>query len=112
MLAEEELLPDPKPLGQEVPERDVIEGLSLMMTQAMNHYQREEHHCFMCGVTDHFAQDCPHWESFHMWQKEQLKSQGIGSQSKDVNKLPKVVNACVASMRGMSLMIASGPTAH
>ena len=41
MLAEEELLPDPKSLEQGVLEPDVIEGLSLRMTQAMNHYQRE-----------------------------------------------------------------------
>ena len=47
-LAEEELLPDPEPLDQGVPEPDVIEGLSLRMTQAMNHYQWEERHCFVC----------------------------------------------------------------
>ena len=40
MLAEEELLPpDPEPPGSEVPEPDIIEGLSLRMTQVMNHYQ-------------------------------------------------------------------------
>ena len=77
MLAEEELLlPDPEPLEQGVLEPNMIEGLSLRMTQAMNHYQREEWHCFVCGVTDHFAWDCPHQESFHMWWKEQLNSQG------------------------------------
>ena len=58
-LTEEELLPpDPQPLDPGVPELDVIEGLSLRMTQAMSHYQREECQCFMCGVTDHFAQNC------------------------------------------------------
>ena len=61
MLAEEELLPpDPKPPDSEAPEPDVIEGLSLRMTQVMNHYQREECHCFVCRATDHFAKDCPH----------------------------------------------------
>ena len=42
MLAEEELLlPDPEPLDSGVPELDIIEGLSLQMTQAINHYQCE-----------------------------------------------------------------------
>ena len=42
----------------ELPEFDQIEGLNMQMTQAMNHYQREEWRCFVCGTTDHFAQDC------------------------------------------------------
>ena len=65
MLTEEELLPpDPEPLDPGVPELDIIESLSLRMTQAMNHYQHEEHCCFMCGATDHFTWDCPYWEAF------------------------------------------------
>ena len=61
MLAKEELLlPDPKPLDPGVPEPDMIEGLSLRMTQAMNHYQCEECHCFVCGATDPFTWDCLH----------------------------------------------------
>ena len=60
-LAKEDLLlPDPEPLDSGVPEPDIIKSLSLRMTQAMNHYQQEESHCFVCGATDHFAQDCPH----------------------------------------------------
>ena len=39
----------------EVPEPDLIEGLSQRMTQVMNHYQREECHCFVCRATDHIA---------------------------------------------------------
>ena len=98
-LAKKELLsPDPDPLDQGVPELDMIESLSLRMTQAMNHYQREEHHCFVCGSIDHFAQDCPHRESFCMWWKEQLNSQGTGSQSKESAKHPKDVNAHMTSM--------------
>ena len=112
-LAEEELLPpDPEPLDQGVLELDMIEGLSLRMTQAMNHYQHEECHCFVCGVTDHFTWDCPHVESFHMWWKEQLNSQGTGLQMKELAKPPKDVNTCVTTMQGASLMIASGLTAH
>ena len=89
-LAEEELLlPDPEPLEQGVPEPDMIEGLSLRITQAMNLYQRKECHCFMCGATNHFAQNCPDQESFHMWQKEQLNSQGTGSQLKEAANPPR-----------------------
>ena len=84
MLTEEELLlPDPEPLDPEVPELDIIEGLSLRMTQAMNHYQREERCCFVCGVADHFAWDCPHREAFHIWHKEHLNSKGVGPQPKE-----------------------------
>ena len=61
MLEEEELLPpDPKSPDSEARELEQIEGLSLRMTQAMNHYQQEEHCCFVCGATDHFMRDCPH----------------------------------------------------
>ena len=38
-LTKEELLPpDPEPLDPGVPKLDVMEGLSLRMTQVMNHY--------------------------------------------------------------------------
>ena len=43
-LKDEELfLPDPEVQDAEPPELDQIEGLSVRMTQAMNHYQWEEH---------------------------------------------------------------------
>ena len=59
-LAKEELLlPDPKPLDPGVTEPDITEGLSLKMTQAMNHYQCEEHHCFMCRATTRFTLPTP-----------------------------------------------------
>ena len=61
MIAEEELLPpDPEPPDSEPLEPDVTEGLSLRMAQAVNHYQREECHCFMFEATNHFARDCLH----------------------------------------------------
>ena len=64
MLEEGELLPpDPESLDSEAPKLDQIEGLSLRMTQAMNHFQQEAHHCFVCGVIDHFMRDCSHWET-------------------------------------------------
>ena len=77
------LPPDPEPLDPGAPELDIIEGLSLRMTQAMNHYQHEEHHCFVCGATYHFAQDCPHQEAFHVWHKKHLNSKGVGPQLKE-----------------------------
>ena len=33
---------DPEPVESTPPEPDHLEGLTLRMTQAMNHYQREE----------------------------------------------------------------------
>ena len=84
MLTEEQLLlPDPKPLDPGVPEPDIIEDLSLRMTQAMNHYQHEECCCFVCRATDHFAQDCSHQEAFCVWHKEYLNSKGAGQQPKE-----------------------------
>ena len=84
MLTKEELLlPDPKPLDPGVPEPGIIEGLSLRMTQAMSHYHCEECHCFVCGATDHFTQDCLQREAFCIWHKEHLNSKGVGPQPKE-----------------------------
>ena len=83
MLAEEEFLqPNPEPPDSEASKPDITEGLSLRMTQVMNHFQWEEHCCFMCGATDHFVRDCPHQETFHTWHKEHLNSKGVGPQEK------------------------------
>ena len=115
MLAEEELLPpDPEPPDSEVPEPYVIEGLNLKMTQAMNHYQREEHHCFMRWATDHFARDCSHWETFHTWHKEHLNSKGAGSQEKvpTPKSPPTEVSVQVATTHCTSSLFADGLTTH
>ena len=68
----------------------------MRMTQVMNHYQWEEHQCFVCRSPSHFAQDCSHWDSFCMWQKEQLDAKGVGPQLKEANKPSQEVNAWVA----------------
>ena len=71
------LPPDLEKQEPEPPGDDPLDGLSTRMTQAMNHFQREEHHCFICGQTGHFTRECPHKDAFHTWQK-QLNFQGVG----------------------------------
>ena len=63
---------EPEPPGD-----DPLDGLSTQMTQAMNHFQREEHHCFICGQTGHFIRECLHKDVFCTWHK-QLNFQGAG----------------------------------
>ena len=48
----------PPNLGEQEPEPpgdDPLDGLSTQMTQAMNHFQQEEHRCFICRQTGHFV---------------------------------------------------------
>ena len=74
--------PDPELVESAQPEPDHIEGLCLRMTQAMNHYQKQEHQCFMCGDTGHFVRNHPHCEAFHAWHKEHLNSLGAGQKNR------------------------------
>ena len=71
------LPPDPEEQEPEPPGDDPLDGLSTWMTQAMNHFQREEHRCFICRQTGHFTRECPHKNVFCTWQK-QLNFQGVG----------------------------------
>ena len=74
--------PDPDPAENAPPKPDHIEGLSLRMTQAMNHYQRQEHKCFMWWDSIHFTRECPHHEAFCAWHKDHLNSQGVGQENR------------------------------
>ena len=71
------LPPDLEEQESEPPGDDPLDGLSTWMTQAMNHFQWEERHYFICRQTGHFARECPHKDAFHAWLK-QLNFQGAG----------------------------------
>ena len=75
---EEQFPPDPESHELEMPKFDQIEGLSMCMTQVMDHFQCKEHKCFVCGMPDHFVRDCPHWETFCKWHKKHLNFPGVG----------------------------------
>ena len=74
--------PDPKSQDVDTLKQDQLEGFNMQMTQAMNHYQCKEHHCFVCGATDHFARDCLHCQAFCVWHQEHLNSKGMGLNDK------------------------------
>ena len=71
------LPPNPEEQEPEPPGDDPLDGLSTWMTQAMNHFQREECCCFIYRQTGHFMRECPHKDVYRTWQK-QLNFQGAG----------------------------------
>ena len=120
------LPPDPEKQEPGPPGDDPLDGLSTWMTQAMNHFQWEEHHCFICGQTGHFVRECPHKDAFRTWQK-QLNFQGVGQhQGGPTPKNPSphpmkrksheeesvTVNAWVAGARNSTSLFVDGPTTN
>ena len=82
-LEEDKLfLPDPEPQEADNLVPEPLEGISVWLAQAMNHYQWKECQCFVCGATNHFAWDCPHYNTFRKWHKEQLNFKGVGQEDK------------------------------
>ena len=61
------LPPDPEEQEPESPGDDPLDGLSTQFTQAMDHFQWEEHRCFICGQTGHFVRECLHKNAFCAW---------------------------------------------
>ena len=106
------LPPNPDPVENTLPKLDHIEGLSLRMTQAMNHFQKQECKCFICGDPGNFARECPHCEAFHLWHKDYLNSQGAGQKKQDAcPKGPSLeLTTRVASCPEVALTVETGPT--
>ena len=74
-------LADPASREGSESEVEAVDGLNMRLAQAMNHYQREERKCFVCGSPGHFARDCPHHDAFKRWHWEQLNTKGVGENS-------------------------------
>ena len=107
------LPPDPDPVENAPLEPDYIEGLSLQMTQAMNHYQRQEHKCFVCRDSRHFARECSHCEAFCTWHKDHLNFQGVDQKNRK-DACPKdpslELTTKVASYPEVASTVETGPT--
>ena len=112
------LPPDLEEQEPEPPGDDPLDGLSTRMTQAMDHFQREEHRCRQTG---HFTRECPHKNTFRAWQK-QLNFQGAGQhQGGPTPKEPIIlfheeesitVNVQVAGAGNSTSLFVDGPTAN
>ena len=96
-------------------EVEAVDGLNVCLAQAMSHYQREEHKCFICRSPGHFARDCTHHDTFKRWHWEQLNTKGAGENSQPtprrMNQQPEV-NVCVTGWIQDPLLEAGGPISH
>ena len=96
-------------------EVELVDGLNVCLAQAMSCYQREEWKCFMCGLPDNFARDCPHHDAFKRWHWEQLNSKGVGENSQPAPRLMNTqpeVNVCVIGWIWDPLLEVGGPVSH
>ena len=105
--------PDPELVESTLPEPDHLEGLMLRMTQAMNHYQREEQLLFhVWGDPGHFMWECPHCESFPHLAQTAFKLPGGGPDEPDAHSKEQSIEvvARVISNPVMPQVLETGPT--
>ena len=82
------------------------------MTQAMNHYQKQECCCFMCRDTGHFTRDCPHREAFRVWPQGTFKLPGGGPEYQDTHPKEQPIELAtrVIPYQEVAPALETGPT--
>ena len=112
------LPPDPEKHKSEPLGDDPLDGLSTQMTQAMNHFQREECCCFICRQTGHFMRECPHKDAYCAWQKLPRGRSASRRSHPEEPITPSheeesiTVNARVVVARNSTSLFVDGPTTN